>query len=87
MDAAVLLALLLGAMPPAFDEGSCDAAAASRLIGKAGTPANGAKAQRLSGALEMRWIRPQQGITGDYHTSRLNIEVDRRNRIVRFSCG
>lgn len=75
------------AAPPAFSEDRCDAAAPSRLLGKPGTPANGAEAQRLSGAAQLRWIRPGEGVTADYSTSRLNIEVDARNRIIRFSCG
>lgn len=73
--------------PPHFHEGRCDAAAASRLIGRRATPENGAEALRLSGAAALRWIRPGDGVTADYSTSRLNIEVDARERILRFSCG
>jgi hypothetical protein len=69
------------------DEDRCDAAAPRELIGKPATPEAGARALKLSGAAMLRWIRPGEGVTSDYMTSRLNIDVDARGRIAGFRCG
>jgi hypothetical protein len=79
--------LLAPPLPLVGDEPGCDAAAASRLVGRPANDATGAEALRLSGAAMLRWIRPRDGVTSDYVTSRLNIDVDERGRIVGMGCG
>ena len=69
------------------DEDRCDAAAPARLVGQPANDKTGAEALRLSGAGMLRWIRPGDGVTSDYMTSRLNIDVDARGRIAGFRCG
>jgi hypothetical protein len=46
-----------------------------------------AEARRLSGAATIRLIRPGTPASSDYVTDRLTVEVDRKGRIVRLSCG
>lgn len=82
--------------PPAAEEevqehGStghvCDAAPAQALVGRPATSELGSEALRLSGAGALRWI-PEGGIvTMDYRRDRLNVELDRQNRVTRIRCG
>lgn len=65
----------------------CDASAALSLVGETATDQLAATALERTGATVLRWIRPGQGVTEDYISSRLNIEVDGSNRITRISCG
>lgn len=65
----------------------CDAAPAQHLVGKQIGKGIEAKMRQITGASEIRWIRPGDVIAMDYHTSRLNVEIDQRNRIIRLYCG
>ncbi len=72
---------------PVAGAGSCDAARAQGLVGRASSQALGAEALRLTGARTLRWI-PEGGIvTMDYREDRLNIHLDRQNRVARIACG
>jgi hypothetical protein len=72
---------------PAASSGPCNADGLGALIGRLGTPALGAEAQRLSGARRLRWIRPGDAVTMDYSPDRLNIHLDPSDRVERFACG
>lgn len=67
--------------------GECDAAAVQHLVGRGVGKAPNSLLKQLSGASEIRLIRPGQPITMDYSTGRLNIEIDTENRITRLYCG
>jgi hypothetical protein len=72
---------------PVRGAGSCDAAKAKGLIGRAKSKALGAEAMRLTGASTLRWV-PEGGIvTMDYREDRLNIHLNARNRVARLNCG
>ncbi len=65
----------------------CNAAPVQGLVGQIGTQATGAEAVRASGARTMRWIAPDSAYTADYRADRLNIHLDRQNRVTKVNCG
>ena len=65
----------------------CDVERVRALVGEPATAEVGKRAQALSGAAMLRWIRPGEPVTSEYMTSRLTIDVDSRGRIVGFRCG
>ncbi len=67
--------------------GRCDAGRVQKLVGQAATQALGAEAMRLTGAGGLRWIPEGSAVTMDYRPDRLNINLDRRNRVTRIHCG
>lgn len=74
-------------MPPEHGAGHCHADAAQSLIGRKMSDEAGQKARALAGAGMVRWVRPGQAVTMDYRADRLNIMLDEKGRIARFSCG
>jgi hypothetical protein len=72
---------------PVQGEGSCDAAKARGLIGRAKSKALGAQALRLTGAHAIRWIPKDGVVTMDYREDRLNMKLDGRNRVEAITCG
>jgi len=70
-----------------FDVDRCDLERVRGLVGEPATAATGKRAQELSGAAMLRWIRPGEPVTSEYMTSRLTIDVDARGRIRGFRCG
>jgi hypothetical protein len=72
---------------PVHGGGACDAARAQALVGREATSALGAEALRLSGARAMRWLPEGSIVTMEYREDRLNIHLDRRNRVARINCG
>jgi hypothetical protein len=68
-------------------EANCDASAAQSLAGQAATAELGADILRRTGGRTIRWIQPNQAVTMDYRTDRVNVELDHQNRIVRVTCG
>jgi hypothetical protein len=69
-----------------FDVDRCDLERVRALVGEPATEAVGKRAQALSGAAMLRWIRPGEPVTSEYMTSRLTIDVDARGRIRGFRC-
>lgn len=67
--------------------GTCEAAAAQRLIGQTANAALGSDALRLTGASSLRWIPPGTAVTMDFRPDRLNIELDAQNRVTAIRCG
>ncbi|MGQ0567664.1 MAG: I78 family peptidase inhibitor [Gemmobacter sp.] len=68
--------------PPTPPAGTCGAADLQGLVGQ---PAAVLKTMRFS--QETRIIRPGMAVTMDYRENRLNIEIDRAERISRVACG
>lgn len=73
--------------PPGPGPGRCDAGAARFAIGERGSNRIIAAAQDRSRARTVRVIEPGQAVTFDFRDDRLNIELDRRGRIVAVRCG
>ncbi|OHE83696.1 MAG: hypothetical protein A2579_02865 [Lysobacterales bacterium RIFOXYD1_FULL_69_11] len=71
----------------ADDARSCDVARVDALAGHAATPSNLDLARELSGAASVRVIGPGEPVTEDYSASRLNLEVDGDDVILRAACG
>jgi hypothetical protein len=69
-----------------FDVDRCDLERVRALVGEPATETVGKRAQALSGAAMLRWIRPGEPVTSEYMTSRLTIDVDARGRIRGFRC-
>jgi hypothetical protein len=43
--------------------------------------------QARSGARTLRWIAPDTAVTMDFRQDRLNVYVDSKGRIERFTCA
>jgi hypothetical protein len=91
---AVLMMVMTGCVTPVGAEpmaerggGHCDAAPAKVVVGKAKSKALGARAMRLSGATAIRWIGPDSMVTMDFREDRLNLHLDKSNKVVRVRCG
>ena len=65
----------------------CDERGARWALGRQAGPRTVESARRDANARSVRVIRPGDFYTQDFRGDRLNIEVDRRNRIVRLRCG
>ena len=66
---------------------ACKPAAMQDWIGKPYSDAMKKAAFDDAGAKEVRVIRPGDPVSMDYSTGRINIELDRQDRAVRFRCG
>ncbi|HEX8215449.1 MAG TPA: I78 family peptidase inhibitor, partial [Allosphingosinicella sp.] len=73
--------------PPPPPAGSCNAARAQGLVGRAAGQQLGNEALRLTGARSLRWIAPNSAVTMDYRPDRLNIETNAQNRVRAIGCG
>jgi hypothetical protein len=94
LGALLMMSAGCAAVPPAEAEvpehgggGSCDAAKAQALVGRARSDEAGAEALRLSGADVLRWLPEGSIVTMEYREGRLNLHLDKANRIVRIACG
>jgi len=65
----------------------CEAGPAQSLIGRTATSELGAEALKLSGAGALRWIPEGSIVTMEFREDRLNVHLDRQNRVVRITCG
>jgi len=65
----------------------CKADSAQSFVGRVADDATVAAARAAAGAGAVRVIKPGQAITMDYSDSRLNVNVDAQNKIVKLSCG
>lgn len=68
--------------PPMPPENACGAADLQTLVGQ---PASVLDTMRF--AQPVRVIRPGMAVTMDYRADRLNIEIDKAERIIRVTCG
>jgi hypothetical protein len=81
------VALIGCATVPPEPSGQCNTDRLSGLVGRPATPELGTRAQRLSGAARLRWIRPGDVVTMDFSPQRLNVHLDAQNRVDHFACG
>jgi len=96
---AVLIAVLLAsaactpvemrgetpAAPPVT--AACNAESLGDLVGKRASDARADVMQTRSGARTLRWIAPNTAMTMDFRPDRLNVYVDAKGRIERFTCA
>ncbi|MBZ9559191.1 hypothetical protein KGQ96_14130 [Halomonas coralii] len=76
--------------PPPMSQTGEDACGASALAdwqGREYRETLQARAAALSGASEVRVMRPGQGYTMDYRPQRLDLHLDASGRITRVDCG
>ena len=66
---------------------ACNPTSLGDLVGKRASDARADVMQTRSGARTLRWIAPNTMVTKDFLTDRLNVYVDSRGRIERFTCA
>ena len=67
--------------------GRCEPLRAEFAVGEAYTRRLGERALQRSGARTLRVRRPGEAYTMDYRPDRLNLDLDRMNRVRSVSCG
>ena len=65
----------------------CDAAAAQFTIGKKASPQLLEQARTRAGAQNARFLKPDDMITLEYRSDRLNLNTDNNLLITRVNCG
>ena len=65
----------------------CNADSLGDLVGKRASDARADVMQTRSGARTLRWIAPNTAVTMDFRADRLNVYVDAKGRIERFTCA
>ncbi|KQN12090.1 I78 family peptidase inhibitor [Sphingomonas aurantiaca] len=68
-------------------EAACNADSLGDLVGKRASDARADVMQTRSGARTLRWIAPNTATTKDFRVDRLNVYVDAKGRIERFTCA
>ncbi|WP_213881263.1 I78 family peptidase inhibitor [Pseudomonas sp. dw_358] len=68
-------------------DGRCHAEQAQYTLGKTVTPALMEQAKAQSGAQVVRALKPDDMVTLDYRSERLNLNTDANGVIVRANCG
>lgn len=76
-----------GPSMPAPELEACNANAARVVLGRIANVEAKETAQAASGAEDVRILYPNQPITQEFVETRLNLETDSENRIVRVRCG
>ncbi|TCQ00730.1 peptidase inhibitor I78 family protein [Sphingomonas sp. PP-F2F-A104-K0414] len=66
---------------------ACNAASLGDLVGKRASDARADVMQTRSGSRTLRWIAPNTAVTMDFRADRLNVYVDAKGRIERFTCA
>jgi hypothetical protein len=66
---------------------SCKPDVLGDLVGKRASDARADMMQSRSGARTLRWIAPDTAVTMDFRPDRLNVYVDSKGRITRFTCA
>ena len=67
--------------------GACDAGAVAWAVGQPANQDVMGRVWRESGAGLIRPIAPGQAVTRDFRADRVNVHIDRDNRISAVSCG
>lgn len=67
--------------------GDCRMAGAQFALGRTADAALLTEAAQRAGAKTVRVLRPNQVITMEFNAQRLNLEVDKANRVVAARCG
>ena len=91
MRYALILSLTLAACEtvvpqpkPRISEDSCGAKDMQYLVGQS---VDVLAAMTFPASRPMRIIRPGMAVTMDYSPERLNMDIDKKNRIARIWCG
>ncbi|MFR0672114.1 I78 family peptidase inhibitor [Enterobacterales bacterium AW_CKDN230030176-1A_HGKHYDSX7] len=71
----------------AENDGRCSAAGADFAMGKAASAVLLEQARKASGAQYARILKPDDLVTLEYRSERLNLNVDRQGRVTRVNCG
>ncbi|MEG8017386.1 I78 family peptidase inhibitor [Sphingomonas sp. LR55] len=66
---------------------ACNADSLGDLVGKRASDARADVMQTRSGSRTLRWIAPNTAVTMDFRADRLNVYVDAKGRIERFTCA
>lgn len=72
---------------PPHLERQCTDRGLGSLMGQRRSPSLERKALRLSGARTVRWLRPDSAATMDFRTDRLNLNLNRNDRVISARCG
>ncbi|MDO9637157.1 MAG: I78 family peptidase inhibitor [Pseudotabrizicola sp.] len=83
--AGCLVAVLAACQPVVPDGPDLSTCGAAALQGLVGQPAS--VLQTMKFGQETRIIRPDTAVTMDYRADRLNIDIDRNERISRVHCS
>ncbi|MDO8883497.1 MAG: I78 family peptidase inhibitor [Pseudotabrizicola sp.] len=83
--AGCVVAMLAACQPVVSDGPDLATCGADALQGLVGQPASVLQTMRFG--QETRIIRPDMAVTMDYRPDRLNIEIDRAERISRVHCS
>lgn len=67
--------------------GECRMAGGQFAVGQLADAGLQAEVARRSGAAQVRLLRPGQVTTMDFNAQRINLEVDRGNRVLAVRCG
>ena len=73
--------------PPVPPQAACNADAARPYIGQVASADVVEKARVAAGAQIARTLKPGQMVTMEYHSSRLNLDVNEGNVITGARCG
>ena len=65
----------------------CSTEPLADLIGKPGSPELLDQARQRSGAQRARMLHPDDMMTMDYDSQRLNLDLEEQGRVYRLSCG
>ncbi len=66
---------------------TCTTERLSGYVGKLATSELGSAILRDANAASLRWIRPNDVVTMDYRSDRINVKLDNAIIITGFSCG
>lgn len=66
---------------------SCSEASLGSFTGRQADAGLGARVLRESGAAVLRWIPEGAAVTMDLRSDRVNVRLDRANRVVGVTCG
>jgi hypothetical protein len=74
-------------LPPAPPQAACKPEPAQRYVGQVATADVVEQARVAAGAQIARTLKPGQVVTMEYHSSRLNLDVNEGNVITGARCG
>lgn len=67
--------------------GRCDAAGAQFAVGQQASAALLAQARSKAGAQDARFISPNDVLTLEYRSERVNLNTDANGKVTRVNCG
>ncbi|WP_449432286.1 I78 family peptidase inhibitor [Pseudomonas putida] len=71
----------------ANNDGRCEASGADFAMGKQGSAELLEQARKASGSQIARILKPNDVVTLEYRSERLNLNVDERGVVTRVNCG